>query len=170
MIDVLIDEDVDEHPLPSPDAIRQAVLAALTVAGCDAADPELCVRFTTNAEVHALNRQWREQDKVTDVLSFPLQESADVDASQPLGDIALAVPFILEEAARLALPEHDHTMHLIVHACLHLLGFDHISDADADSMQTLERLAMQRLGLHDPYPSQSRPTQNEMMNNDEEAL
>jgi len=156
MIDVLVDEDVDEHPLPSPEAIRQAVLTALTVAGykADAENtPELCIRFAADAEIHALNRQWREQDKVTDVLSFPLQEGPDFDMSQGLGDIALAVPFVLKEAKRLDLPTQDHCLHLIVHACLHLVGFDHIRYEDASIMQPLEHLTMQQLGLHNPYPN-----------------
>ncbi|MDX8407250.1 MAG: rRNA maturation RNase YbeY [Mariprofundaceae bacterium] len=161
MIDVLIDEDVDEHPLPSPASIRQAALAALTAAGFEieaANQPELCIRFAADADIRALNRQWRNKDQVTDVLSFPLQEGPDFDISQGLGDIALAVPFILTEAGRMGLAAQDHCLHLIVHACLHLVGFDHIRDADAAVMQPLERQAMLRLGLHDPYPNSEEET------------
>jgi len=161
MIDVLIDEDVDEHPLPSPASIRQAALAALTSADfkIEAKEmPELCIRFVADADIQALNRLWRNKDEVTDVLSFPLQEGPDFDISQGLGDIALAVPFILAEARRLGLSAHNHCLHLIVHACLHLVGFDHIRDEDAAVMQALERQAMLNLGLHDPYPNSEEET------------
>jgi probable rRNA maturation factor len=152
MIDVLIDGGVDDALLPSPESIRQAAIAAFTAAGLPAVNPELCVRFASDSEVRQLNREWRNQDKVTDVLSFPMQEGPDFDLSESLGDIALAMPFILHEAARLDLPARDHCLHLIVHACLHLIGFDHIHDDDAARMQLHEQQAMQSLGLHNPYP------------------
>jgi len=161
MIDVLIDADVDDgidgntdaESYVSPPAIEAAVEAACTVAGFTAGRPQLCVRFSTDAEIRALNRQWRDKDRVTDVLSFPMQESP-VDLSESLGDIALAVPFVRREAARLGLPVGAHTLHLIIHATLHLLGFDHVSDDEAEQMQQLERTAMRRIGLHDPYPQE----------------
>jgi len=152
MIDVLIDDGVDDTLLPPPESIRQAAIAAFAAAGLLAANPELCVRFASDSEVRQLNREWRNQDKVTDVLSFPIQEGPDFDLSESLGDIALAMPFILHEAARLDLPTRDHCLHLVVHACLHLIGFDHIHDDDAARMQHHEQQAMQSLGLHNPYP------------------
>ncbi|MDQ6983008.1 MAG: rRNA maturation RNase YbeY, partial [Mariprofundus sp.] len=95
--------------------------------------------------------QWRDRDKVTDVLSFPMQETP-YDFSESLGDIALAVPFIIQEADRLDLSARDHYLHLIIHATLHLLGSDHIENRDAASMQAMEREAMRRMKLHHPYP------------------
>ena len=158
MIDVLVDPDVDgdddTEPFAPPSAIAAAVEAACTAAGFTADRPELCVRFSTDAEIRSLNRQWRNMDRVTDVLSFPMQEPP-VDLSEPLGDIALAVPFVRQEAARLGLPIEAHTLHLIIHATLHLLGFDHVRDDDAECMQQLERAAMLRIGLHDPYPHEN---------------
>ncbi|HKI61224.1 MAG TPA: rRNA maturation RNase YbeY [Mariprofundaceae bacterium] len=152
MIDVLVDDGVDETLLPSTDSIRQAVLAAFAAAGLPAIDPELCVRFASDSDVRQLNGEWRNQDKVTDVLSFPMQEGPDFDLSDSFGDIALAMPFVLQEAARLDLPARDHCLHLIIHACLHLLGFDHIHDDEAARMQHHEQRAMLSLGLHNPYP------------------
>ena len=152
MIDVLVDDGVDEALLPSADSIRQGVLAAFAAAGLPAASPELCIRFASDGDVRELYREWREQDKVTDVLSFPMQEGPDFDRSDSFGDIALAMPFVLQEADRLDLPARDHCLHLIIHACLHLLGFDHINDDEAAHMQHLEQQAMQSLGLHNPYP------------------
>ncbi len=165
MIDVVIDDglagvsfaapsdspDQSDFHFTMPEHIEAAVSAACASAGFAAQDIELCVRFASDSSVNALNLQWRDQDKVTDVLSFPMQ-SAPIDLSEPLGDIALAVPFVLHEAARLHVPSDAHCLHLIIHATLHLLGFDHIDDNDARSMQMLEQQAMQRLGLHDPYP------------------
>lgn len=152
MIDILVDEDIEEEPLPSRPMIEQAVHAALAVAGMDCPQPDLCIRFASDAEVRKLNDQWRGRDKVTDVLSFPLQDGPEFSADEPLGDVILAMPFVRAEARRLGLKAGDHALHLIIHACLHLIGHDHIDDADAAAMQALENAAMRRLGLHCPYP------------------
>ncbi len=137
-----------------PSAIDAAVQAACAVAGLEASEAELCIRFCPDLEIRALNRQWRNQDKVTDVLSFPMQ-MPPVDLSESLGDIALAAPFVRQEAVRLGVPEDAHLLHLIIHATLHLLGYDHIDDDEAERMQQLEREAMRRIGLHDPYPGEA---------------
>ena len=155
MIDVVIDDEL-EGILTPPDHIEEAVLAACQVAGYSGQEPELCIRFASDDEVRQLNATWRNKDKVTDVLSFPEQVAPDIDLDNSLGDIALAVPYITEEAERLGLLQQNHALHLIVHSTLHLLGFDHIDDRDADEMQTLEREAMQLLGLHDPYPLEQK--------------
>ena len=152
MIDVIVDEELGEN-FNAPPEIEQAVLAACKAAGFAGLKPELCVRFATDYEVQVLNQQWRGKNKVTDVLSFPMQQGPEYDFEQSLGDIALALPFIQQQASRLHLSQSAHTMHLIVHATLHLLGYDHIDDDDAVEMQTLERKAMAALGLHDPYPT-----------------
>ncbi|ATX83006.1 putative rRNA maturation factor [Mariprofundus ferrinatatus] len=151
MIEIVVDEEIEARFTP-PARIEEAVAAACRAAGFQGSEPELCIRFATDDAVKALNEAWRKREGVTDVLSFPMQEGPDFDLGESLGDIALAVPFIATEAARLGLPEQDHALHLIVHATLHLLGFDHINDDDADTMQAIEREAMNRLGLHDPYP------------------
>ncbi|WP_236075216.1 rRNA maturation RNase YbeY [Mariprofundus sp. EBB-1] len=148
MIDIVIDEDIAFEP---PADMDKAVRVACESAGVDTEQIDLCVRFTSDQSIQSMNKQWRGKDKVTDVLSFPMQEPP-CDTSESLGDIALAVPFILLEAARLKLPEADHIRHLIIHATLHLLGFDHIDDDDAQKMQNLEQQAMHNLGLYDPYP------------------
>jgi len=166
MIDMLIDDDISveiSKSLPSAQQAETAALAACACAGFSATEIDLCIRFASDTSQQALNKQWRDQDKVTDVLSFPMQQ-APCDVSEPLGDIALAVPFILQEAARLDVPEHDHCLHLIIHATLHLLSFDHIDDNDAKRMQALEQQAMQTLGLHNPYPE---PIEGEPMGNEE---
>lgn len=149
MIDIIVDEEVD-GPLPSEEAIRQAVTTACLEAGFQHA-PMLCIRFADDATVQTLNREWRQKDSVTDVLSFPMQDGDGYAADESLGDIILATPFTVREAARLALPATDHMLHLIIHATLHLMGYDHVDDEEAESMHKLERAAMSELGLHDPY-------------------
>jgi len=166
VIDVLVDEIdysdreecSDAEQLPSKAAIAEAVRTACEMAGYADCDPELCIRFADDDAVRLLNQQWRHQDRVTDVLSFPMQEGPDFDWSEPLGDIALAMPFVLREARSLGLPLSDHCLHLIIHACLHILGFDHIDDQQAIAMQRLEHQTMHKLGLHDPYPDLNEET------------
>jgi len=149
MIDVMVDAGLDFDP---PEAIDTAVTTACAMAGYADAAPTLCIRFTTNDEIQTLNQQWRSKDAVTDVLSFPMQEMP-FDLHESLGDIALAVPFVGQEAVRLDVPVDAHILHLIIHGTLHLLGFDHIEDDEAERMQALEIKAMQRMALHHPYPA-----------------
>jgi len=156
MIDVIVDDGIDDLSIPKHADIHNAVMAACLACGLDG-EPELCIRFAADAEVHELNRQWRHKDKVTDVLSFPMQEGPDYEIEQPLGDIVLAIPFVWQEADRLELPSANHALHLIVHAVLHLLGHEHEDDADAETMQALERQVMAELSLHDPYPDLENP-------------
>jgi len=153
MIDILVDDGVDDGPLPSEEAIRQAVTTACAEAGFQH-NPMLCIRFSDDETVQTLNREWRKKDSVTDVLSFPMQDGDEPEADESLGDIILATPFTIKEAIRLSRPVTDHMLHLIVHATLHLLGHDHIDDEDAKMMHKHERSAMNRLGLHDPYPDE----------------
>lgn len=148
MVDILLDDDV-EALVDEQDIIKAVGLSCLLAKEITA--PILCVRFSNNAVVQELNATWRDKNQVTDVLSFPMQEDDELEAEQPLGDIIIAVPFVSEEAIRLALPERAHCIHLIVHGTLHLLGFDHCNDADAEVMQALENKVMKQLGLHKPY-------------------
>jgi probable rRNA maturation factor len=106
---------------------------------------ELSVVFTDDAGVRRLNARYRGKDKATNVLSFP-QKSGPL-----LGDVILAAETIRREAALSAKPLEDHMAHLIIHGFLHLLGHDHEEDAEAEKMEQLERLALQRLGIPDPY-------------------
>ncbi|MFM9978470.1 MAG: rRNA maturation RNase YbeY [Sphingomonadaceae bacterium] len=120
---------------------------------------EISIRLTSDAEVQTLNRQYRQQDKSTNVLSFPmvqadlLESLANTDDGEVLlGDIVLAHETCAREAAERDVPLEDHVAHLIVHGTLHLLGYDHITDAQAEAMEAVERDIMGSLGLHDPYP------------------
>ena len=119
---------------------------------------EVAIRLTDDAEVQILNRTYRDKDKPTNVLSFPMVTPDDLAPGATalfpemmLGDIVLAKETCTREAADKAIAVEAHATHLIVHGLLHLIGFDHISDADAEEMEGLERLIMADLGHDDPY-------------------
>lgn len=121
---------------------------------------EVAVRLTSDDEVHQLNRQYRHKDKPTNVLSFPMIQpdlleavTANSDDGEVLlGDIVLALGVCTAEAEERGIAVADHAAHLIVHGTLHLLGYDHQGDAEAEAMEEMERAALASLGLHDPYP------------------
>jgi probable rRNA maturation factor len=144
----------------------QAAIAASPQAALaeTAATIEIAVRLTSDDEVQTLNRQYRQQDKPTNVLSFPMVQPDLVeslgntdDGEILLGDIVLAHGVCAREAADKAVSLEDHAAHLIVHGVLHLLGHDHMNDVDADAMEAIERAAMASLGLHDPYQDFETP-------------
>jgi probable rRNA maturation factor len=116
------------------------------------------VLFTSDAEIHGLNREWRAKDKPTNVLSFPMLERDALLAlamegpPELLGDIALAYETCAREAAEKGISLEHHAAHLIVHGLLHLAGHDHeISPADAEAMEALETKALALIGIADPY-------------------
>jgi len=136
-------------------AVRASPYAALETTQ---APVEIAIRLTSDAEVHALNRDYREKDKPTNVLSFPMYAPEDMaglitspDPEILLGDLVLARGVCEAEAAERGISVSDHATHLIIHGVLHLLGFDHMEDMEAHAMETLERSILRQLGLHDPY-------------------
>lgn len=119
---------------------------------------EASVLFTSDAEVHDLNRDWRQRDKPTNVLSFPMLERADLlelAADGPpelLGDIALAHETCAREAAEKGVPLEHHAAHLLVHGLLHLAGHDHeLGEEQAEAMEALEIKALALMAIADPY-------------------
>jgi probable rRNA maturation factor len=119
---------------------------------------EASLLFTSDTEVHALNREWRQRDKPTNVLSFPMLSREDLLALAPegppemLGDIALAHETCAREAQEKGIALEEHASHLIVHGLLHLAGHDHeISAEDAEEMEALEIKALALLGIVNPY-------------------
>ena len=120
---------------------------------------EISVRLTSDSEVRTLNGQYRGKDKATNVLSFPMVQPDLLDAVSEnsddgellLGDIVLAYGVCAAEAAERGVPLPEHLTHLLVHGTLHLLGYDHQGDAEAEAMEELERAALASLGLPDPY-------------------
>jgi probable rRNA maturation factor len=129
------------------DLARRAARAAL--GACTATSGEIAIVLSDNATVQQLNRDYRHQDKPTNVLSFPLDDPTQHNGL--LGDVILARETVLAEAAAQAKSAGDHLSHLVVHGVLHLLGYDHVKVSEARRMETLERRVLAGLGISDPY-------------------
>lgn len=114
--------------------------------------PELSLVFTDDASMRAINAEWRNQDKSTNVLSFPAFPVTPGAMPGPmLGDIIVARETLEREAVELEKSFDAHLTHLLVHGFLHLFGYDHIEDDEAERMESLETRILARLGLSDPY-------------------
>lgn len=135
------------------DLAQDAVAAVLSIAAPQDIPCDVAVLFTDDASIAEINAAWRGMDKPTNVLSFPTPDDMPVPdgEARPLGDIVLAHGVISREAAEQAKTLRDHTAHLIVHGTLHLLGYDHESDDEAEEMETLETRILKDLGISDPY-------------------
>jgi probable rRNA maturation factor len=155
-----LDCDVVGWPEDGWDALAARAAQAAAEVAPELAAPRLSVSvlFTNDEEVHELNREWRGKDRPTNVLSFPMLERADLLALGPdgppvlLGDVALAYDTCAREAREKGVPLDHHAAHLIVHGLLHLAGHDHVaSEEEAEAMEALERSALAKLGIADPY-------------------
>ena len=151
LIDVIVEAPQWDAARGAEATIRRALSEAAIAVGANFADRVLAVLLTDDAAIRRLNAQWRNLDKPTNVLSFPPAPSAVPDAVQSLGDIAIAYGTAAREAKTDDKPFDHHLAHLAVHGFLHLLGYDHESDADAQTMEQLERVILARLGVSDPY-------------------
>ena len=148
--------------------VEKAVDAAVRFAAiAEIADPvvpvSVSIKLSDNAQVQALNQEWRDKDKPTNVLSFPMLDDAELDAllagtyDAPeimLGDIILAYETCAAEATEKDIPIAHHASHLVIHGMLHLLGHDHIEDDEAELMEALEVKALASMGLPNPYTDQ----------------
>jgi probable rRNA maturation factor len=140
--------------------VHRAIAAAAAYIDAGTGDAELAVMLTDDAGIRTLNKNWRGQDKPTNVLSFPALQptgkpSPD-DAPRMLGDIAIAYETTRREADDEQKPFDHHLSHLAVHGFLHLVGYDHEKDTDAEAMEALEREILGLLGIPDPYADQDR--------------
>jgi probable rRNA maturation factor len=124
-----------------------AAASAKEVGPGEGSDVSLCL--ADDAALRALNLSWRGIDKPTNVLSFPAAPGRSGDAT--LGDIALAYETLAREADDLGVSLADHYRHLLVHGFLHLIGYDHETDAEAERMEALETRILAQLGVGDPY-------------------
>jgi|SRR5579859_1437410 probable rRNA maturation factor len=154
--DIVITTDCWKAEPGAEDIVQRAILAAAGAApgriDRRADGSELAVMLTDDAGIRALNHDWRGIDKPTNVLSFPAV-ALPHGGSQPraLGDIAIAYETTRREAEGENKPFGHHLSHLAVHGFLHLIGYDHETDDDAEAMEELERHILARLGIPDPY-------------------
>jgi probable rRNA maturation factor len=153
---IAIDVSVGAGDWPGEDVLQamarrcvDAATASLDFAG---ADSELSILFTDDATIRELNAEWRGKDKPTNVLSFPAFPVRRGEAPGPmLGDIVIAFETVRSESELEGKSFDDHLHHLIVHGFLHLLGYDHENDMDADEMEAAERAILADMGVSDPY-------------------
>ena len=132
--------------------VERAVEAARAGGGVPLLDgAELSVLLCDDAAIRVLNRDWRGFDKPTNVLSFPAATPLPLGETPLLGDIAVAFETVAREAAQDRKTVPDHLTHLIVHGFLHLVGYDHETDRDAEAMEALETRVLAGLGIADPY-------------------
>jgi len=147
---VQVPEGAWQDDSEDPQSMTRRVAGALEQRlGLSIKDKELTVRFSSDAEVRALNSEFRGKDTPTNVLSFPVVDGPGDDAG--LGDIILARETVVREAEEQGKTVADHTSHLILHGILHLLGYDHDTDEDAEEMEAMERDVLAALGIRDPY-------------------
>ena len=157
--EVLVVADCWQTEPEAEAVIHRAINAAAEIADADVGEAELAVMLTDDSGIQTLNSNWRGIDKPTNVLSFPALQptaSAPADAPRMLGDIAIAYETTRKEADDEEKPFDHHLSHLAVHGFLHLIGYDHENDDDAEAMESLEREILAQLGIPDPYGDRER--------------
>ncbi|SRR5260221_4226523 len=163
-IDVMLDEPAWLAALSTHDAasltrrLRVAARRALAIAAADrwhgsAAGHVCCLVLSNDRHVRRLNRDYRGKDKATNVLSFAALDAGKPPRREiwPLGDIILAFGVVHKEARAQKKSLEEHLVHLVIHGVLHLLGYDHEDDDEAERMEGLEIAALKRLGIENPY-------------------
>ncbi|OAN18715.1 rRNA maturation RNase YbeY [Photobacterium jeanii] len=133
--------------LPAETDFQQWLDAAVTPFQADA---EVTIRLVDEQESHALNHEYRGKDKSTNVLSFPFEAPPGMEIDL-LGDLIICRQVVEKEAKEQNKPLNAHWAHMVVHGSLHLLGYDHIDDEEAEEMEALETELMQKMGFEDPY-------------------
>jgi probable rRNA maturation factor len=144
----------DKSNLPDEEQLRNWVLSAVQAVDANAGkDFELSVRLVDEDEARELNGRYRNKDKATNVLSFPFEDFDGLpeDMVRPLGDIVVCAPVVAQEASQQKKALLDHWAHMVIHGTLHLLGYDHQDEAQADTMETLEIDILRGFGIENPY-------------------
>ena len=149
-----IDSNSISQQLPSDAQIQQWISCALASQQLDEA--EVSVYIVDADEGRELNREYRQRDYATNVLSFPADIPPEVEIPL-LGDLVVCAPVVEREATEQGKPLDAHWAHMLIHGSLHLLGFDHIEEADAEAMEALETQLLASLGYADPYDESSYP-------------
>ena len=148
-----VSESVLWDALPDAEGSVERVCAA-AVAGARRdllPDVEIAVLLADDAHVQAVNKEWRGLDKPTNVLSFPTVPPDRIGTTPVLGDLILAFETCAREAEHDGKTLHDHVAHLVVHGVLHLLGYDHLTETEAEEMEAIEIEVLAGLGIPDPY-------------------
>jgi len=146
----------EDAGVPDEDEIRKWVeLAAKRSDRLPQQPVEFAVRIVGEAEIQTLNQLYRNKDSATNVLSFPAGAIAGLpaDAVQQMGDIVVCASVVRDEALRQGKALEHHWAHMLVHGTLHLLGYDHGADADAEEMEQLEITVLESRGIANPYAS-----------------
>ncbi|MGI2174425.1 rRNA maturation RNase YbeY [Shewanella ulleungensis] len=148
---ILLDLDlqiaVDNAAIPTQAEFETWVRTAV---GQTMGEVELTIRVVEIAESQQLNLTYRGKDKPTNVLSFPFEAPPEVELPL-LGDLVICAAVVEQEASEQNKPLNAHWAHMVIHGCLHLLGYDHIIDEEADEMESLETQLVEGLGFSDPY-------------------
>jgi probable rRNA maturation factor len=160
LIDVIVETPQWNAARGAEATVRSALTEAAIAIGTDFRNRTLAVLLTDDAAMRRLNAQWRGIDKPTNVLSFPALQPTGAgtpdDAPRMLGDIAIAYQTTRMEADEEQKPFDHHLSHLAIHGFLHLIGYDHENDDDAEAMETLEQEILAQLGIPDPYADRER--------------
>lgn len=149
--DILIAADCWQAQADAETIVQRAIAAAAALVELPAEETEVAVMLADDARVRELNKEWRGQDKATNVLSFPAAQQPGTPGPLMLGDIAIAYETTRLEAETEGKPFQNHLSHLAIHGFLHLLGYDHLDDTEAEEMEGLEREILASLGIADPY-------------------
>jgi probable rRNA maturation factor len=160
MTEVLVVADCWQNEPNAETIIQRAIAAAAEEVDDDVGEAEIAVMLTDDPGIRTLNSNWRGIDKPTNVLSFPALQPEGArkpgDAPRMLGDIAIAYETTRREADAEGKPFEHHLSHLAIHGFLHLIGYDHENDADAEEMESLETEILEQLGIPDPYADRER--------------
>ncbi len=148
-IDVQYAVDFDQQLLPSQDVLERWLIPAFE-AHPDETRNEMTVRFVEESESRELNHTYRGKDASTNVLSFPFEAPPGIDIPL-LGDLVISPHVVAKEAKAQGKTLADHFAHMTLHGCLHLMGYDHIEEDEAEEMEALERRLLASLGIDDPY-------------------
>lgn len=142
----------DHHGLPDETTFQHWLEAFLPQFQ---AKSEVTIRIVDFAEIQYLNLTYRGKDKPTNILSFPFEELDNITLSL-LGDLVICRQVVEKQAIEQYKTLHAHWAHMVIHGCLHLLGYDHQNDFEAEKMETIETEIMQKLGYPDPFKHKER--------------
>lgn len=151
LIDIEIEDEAWIEALPQVVRLVEGAIGAALSHRSKPAACDIVVLLTDDAEMQSLNAQYRKKNAPTNVLSFPTPKAMKSMIKGHLGDLALGFGICAKEAAEQNKSLSDHLTHLCVHGTLHLLGYDHQDDKEAQEMEALERDILKGLGISDPY-------------------